>query len=272
MRNIRLTLAYDGSNYVGWQVQPNGTSVQAMVEQAIEKLTGETVKTRAAGRTDSGVHAFGQVANFGTQCNIPCEGIQAGLQAHLPADIIVCEATEVDESFHATYSATSKRYRYVIFNSRVSNPFLRKYAWRCHGEIDAAAMHEAGQQLLGTHDFRCFESHFPNKATSVRTITELTVARNSEWNVWSPSALGGSMLPGSETNSEPEKPFVTIDVVADGFLYNMVRAIVGTLLKVGQAGWTAEQIRHIIEGQDRSQAGPTAPPHGLYLVHVDYDD
>ena len=269
MRNIRLTLAYDGSYYVGWQVQPNGVSVQAVVEAAILKLTGEQSRLMAAGRTDSGVHAFGQVANFTTQSNIPCEKLRAGLQNFLPEDVAVRDVREVDSEFHSTYSAKSKNYRYVIHNSRVPNPLLRQYTWRYSTELDAAAMQEGANQLLGTHDFRCFESHFPNKATSVRTIFDVRLVRQHIWNVWAPD--GNSTLPDhSASPDEPPPELIVFDITGDGFLYNMVRAIVGTLVKVGRGTWSPDDVGRIIEGEDRSQAGETAPAHGLYLVEVKY--
>jgi tRNA pseudouridine38-40 synthase len=264
MRNIRLTLAYDGTHYVGWQVQPNGTSVQEVVEKAIGKLTGEEPNLLAAGRTDSGVHALAQVANFMTDCTIPVEKLRPGLQTFLPDDVVVTDVAEVDPAFHATYSAKGKRYRYVILNRRVRDPFVRNYAWMVPHQLDQSAMHEAGQVLLGTHDFRCFESQFPNKATSVRTVAEVSVSRHAVWPVWWQSQL---LL----ENPVADEPFLWIDVVADGFLYNMVRAIVGTLVKVGQHRWTAADVRSIVESRDRSQAGETVPPNGLYLVNVDYD-
>ncbi len=276
MRNIRLTLAYDGTSYVGWQVQPNGPSVQAAVERAAEQLTGETVRLLAAGRTDSGVHALGQVANFTTESTIPCEKIRLGLQNFLPDDVVVRDVAEADPGFHATYSAKRKRYRYVIHNSRVRNPFLDRYVYHFRGQLDSQAMHAAAQVLLGTHDFRCFESQFPNNATSVRTVTEVTVGRHDGWSVWSPRvrvAGAESSKPQSRADIgpiNPEAEFIWLDIVADGFLYNMVRAIVGTLWKVGRGQWTTEDVRRILEHQDRSEAGETAPAHGLYLVHVEY--
>jgi tRNA pseudouridine38-40 synthase len=266
MRNIRLTLAYDGTHYVGWQIQPNGPSIQAAVESAIERLTGETVNVLAAGRTDSGVHALGQVANFRTKSSIACEKFRTGLQRFLPEDIVVRDVSEVDLSFHATYSAKQKRYRYVILNCRIVLPFLRNYVTHHHRELDAATMQQAADALIGTHDFRCFESQFPNKADSVRTILEATVERCSIWSVWSEP-----IQQHQETNLINSRgDFIRFDIVADGFLYNMVRAIVGTLLKVGEGKWTPDDVRRIIDQQDRSQAGETAPPQGLYLVHVDY--
>ena len=264
MRNIRLNLAYDGTNYVGWQIQPNGNSVQARVTEAIAQLTGQHVKLIAAGRTDAGVHALGQVANFMIDSPIPDTSLQSGLQNFLPDDIVVLDARPVDPEFHATYSATSKRYRYVIHNSRVAMPFLAKYVWRISDDLDAAAMDIAGQCLLGKHDFRSFESHYPNKATSIHTVTELHVERTMHWIAWQPM---GPSTPHQQNAGE----FICIDIVADGFLYNMVRTIVGTLVKVGRRQWTAEHVRKIRKFQDRSSAGETAPAQGLYLVQVHYD-
>ena len=152
MRNIRLRLAYDGTAYVGWQVQPNGPSVQSCLETAIEKLTGTATRVTAAGRTDSGVHAVGQVANFTTNSDIPCSNILSGLQHFLPADIVVVEADEVGEEFHATYAALGKWYRYVIHNEDSPNPFIRRYSWQFASPLDVVAMHQAAQLLTGTHD------------------------------------------------------------------------------------------------------------------------
>jgi tRNA pseudouridine38-40 synthase len=267
MRNIRLTLAYDGGDYVGWQVQPNGRSVQAVVENAILKLTGEPLRILAAGRTDSGVHALGQVASFRTDSAIPCENIRKGLQSYLPQDVIVLNAEDVPLEFHATYSAKRKRYRYVISQSPVRSPFLERYVWWRTEQLDTPRMQAAAGWLLGMHDFRCFESHFPNKATSVRTVEEAKFFRAGGWAVWDPFSLAESNQPARH-----DGPFLCFEIVADGFLYNMVRAIVGTLVKVGRGSWSAEDVKRIIETGDRALAGETAPAQGLYLVSVDYDD
>ncbi len=271
VRNVRLLLAYDGTDYVGWQVQPNGTSVQSVVEEAIRRLTGEDVKLIAAGRTDSGVHAVGQVANFHTTSAIPARQMRRGLQNYLPDDVVVRRVDDVPDDFHATYDAVRKRYRYVIRNDRVKDPFSRRYAWRFWGDLDVDAMHTAAQVLVGTHDFRCFESQWPNKATSVRTIEEAAVVRRDGWDVWE---SGERKAESGDADSRPlnaDRSYITFDVVADGFLYNMVRAIMGTLIKVGRGAWTADDVARVVENGDRGQAGETAPACGLFLMHVEYE-
>lgn len=260
MRNIRLQIAYDGSQYVGWQVQPNGPSVQSIIETAIQRLTEQKPTLFAAGRTDAGVHALGQVASFQTQSLIPAERFAPALQQYLPPDIVMIKSDEVPLSFHATFSAVRKRYRYVICNQPRILPFLRGYALHFARPLDAGAMHEAAQSLLGTHDFRCFESHYPNKATSVRTILECRVDRRTNWSIWDDRPVE-KFRSGS---------FICLEIVADGFLYNMVRTIMGTLIRVGRGIWDASDITRIIKSLDRQYAGDTAPAQGLYLVAVDY--
>jgi tRNA pseudouridine38-40 synthase len=272
MRNIRLTLAYDGTNYVGWQNQPNGTSVQSVVEAGIHEFSGAKASLIAAGRTDAGVHALGQVANFRTESAIPCQGFRAGLQTYLPHDVLVVDADEVPLDFHATYAAKRKRYRYVIQNARAAHPFLRSYAHEYHAALDEREMHEIGQVLVGTHDFRAFETQHPNTATSVRTVFELTVRRFSEWTAWNSSRANLGEPPEASTPRYAVGRFISIDIVADGFLYNMVRTIAGTLIRVGERKWDAQHVREILEHGERPQAGPTAPACGLYLVRVDYGE
>jgi tRNA pseudouridine38-40 synthase len=283
MTNIRLTLAYDGADYAGWQVQPCARTVQGELELAIRKLTGESVRVLSSGRTDAGVHALGQVASFQTESSIPADRWRAALQGQLPTDIIVLESADAPADFHATYSATSKRYRYVIRTALIEDPFLRRYVWRINADLDVDAMAAAARSLLGTHDFRCFETEFPNKATSVRTVLAVDVRRASGWNVWSPAPITESIPPASggrqpaETalnpaGAVPSSEFLCFEIEADGFLYNMVRAIVGTLVNIGRGKWPVTALGDAITSQDRSRAGETAPAQGLYLVLVRYPD
>lgn len=276
MRCIQLILAYDGTDYCGWQVQPNGPTIQAALEDAIEKLTSERVSVTVAGRTDSGVHALGQVAAFRTESGIPTDNFRPGLQTFLPEDIVVLETLQVHDEFHATYWAEKKRYRYVMYDGAVALPFLRRYVHSVGRRLDVTAMQQAATCLIGTHDFRCFESHFPNKASSVRTILDACVARTGGWPGWVAAPLAHTVIQVSDAgpvvNTAFDDDFVCLEVEADGFLYNMVRAIAGSLLRVGLGQWEPERLQSVIESQDRSQAGHTAPAQGLYLVKVDYRD
>jgi len=275
MRNLKLTLAYDGTDYVGWQTQTNGRAIQEVLERAISKLTGESSKLVVAGRTDSGVHALGQVCSLLTNTSIPCLGLRAALHDILPEDILVREIEEVPLDFHATYSAKSKHYRYVIWNSKLPNPFSKRYAYHYHVTLNAEAMQTAAQELLGTHDFRCFESRWPNKATSVRTVLRCSVTRQTGWPIFGypePSEskpYRSAKMPVTPVVA-PGHEFLWIDIAADGFLYNMVRSIAGTLIRVGRGYWQPSDLRRIINDQDRTLAGETAPAHGLYMVSVEY--
>lgn len=260
IRTLRLTLAYDGTNYRGWQIQPNGVSLQAVLERALKKYTGETIKVAASGRTDAGVHAVGQVVSFRTSLPAPCEGFLHGLQNRLPDDMMIRKVEEAPADFHARFDSISKRYRYVIHNSPIRWPFLRNYAHWHRGRLNDLAMHDAVQVLVGTHDFRCFETDWPNRKTSVRTVSEAKVARYDSAAV--PALAGAPPVPGDD--------FVCLDITADGFLYNMVRSIVGSLIHVGRGRWTAADIRRILENQSRRHAGDTAPAQGLYLMEVTY--
>jgi tRNA pseudouridine38-40 synthase len=202
------------------------------------------VRLNASGRTDAGVHAVGQVANFFTECALADEVLLRAINDHLPDDVVVTRAEEVPESFDATRDAVAKLYRYVIHDGPVPDPFLRRYAYQSRWLLDAGAMARASRSLLGRHDFHSFETLWPNRVSSVRTITHLAINRIGEY-LW-------------------------IDVEADGFLYNMVRAIAGTLINVGRGYWPEEQVQEILQSADRAQAGPTAPAQGLFLMRVRY--
>ena len=270
-RNIRLKLAYDGTNFCGWQVQKNGPSIQAAIELAIFKLTNEKSALFSAGRTDSGVHALGQVANFHTHCAIPAENFRPALQAFLPYEIVILESCEATPDFHATFKATHKQYRYVIDNSPVPLPFLRGYTYSMRRELDAAAMHEAAQLLVGKHDFRSFETDWPNKVTSVRTVHEINITRQPLWRLFEGTGSTG-YLPNVGPRQQPAGgDLICMEIIADGFLYNMVRSIMGTLINVGRHKWTKEEVAQILVAQNRSVAGSTAPACGLYLVEVWYE-
>ena len=249
MRTLKLTLAYDGTAYAGWQVQPEQRTLQETLEAALAKLTGETIRITASGRTDAGVHALAQVVSFSTHSPLAAEIIQRALNAELPDDMAVLEAAEAPPGFHAIRDAVRKRYRYVLHDGPSPDVFRRHYSWHYRQRLDADAMHRAAQALLGTHDFRSFESAWPQRTSSVRTIFDISVRR---------------CFPGSHD-------LLALEVEADGFLYNMVRAIVGTLIEVGRGtrpeSWPAE----VLSAQDRRRAGMTAPPQGLFLLRVEYN-
>ncbi|HWL09085.1 MAG TPA: tRNA pseudouridine(38-40) synthase TruA [Planctomicrobium sp.] len=266
-RNIRLRLAYDGTQYSGWQVQPGRITIQGCLEQAIKSLTGESVSVLSAGRTDAGVHALGQVASFFTTSKIPAEKWRPALQTHLPPDIVILQSDEVPPEFHATFSAVSKRYRYVILNRLVSDPFVARYCWKIGQELNIELMQQGANSLLGTHDFRSFESHWPNKATSVRTVHELTLRRMSRWQLW------GTEPVDDQVQAPPgDGEFICLEIEADGFLYNMVRTITGTLVNVGRGSWDVQDVERVLKAQNRSVAGGTAPACGLFMVRVRYHE
>jgi tRNA pseudouridine38-40 synthase len=267
-RNIRLTLAYDGTRYAGWQVQPDQVSLQSTIEEAIAALTGEKASLLSAGRTDAGVHALGQVANFITESSIPPEKWRPALQSKLPPDIVVRDSDEVPLDFHATYAAKLKQYRYVIHESRIDDPFLRPFVWRMNGPLNLAAMQTAADVLVGTHDYRSFESHWPNTGTSVRTVYEARFTRTAAWRLWGTATV--ARPEGSDAGEAASGAFIVFEIVGDGFLYNMVRAIVGTLVNVGRGTWTIDDFASGFRALDRAAAGETAPAQGLYLVSVTY--
>lgn len=248
MPSIKLTLAYDGTAYAGWQFQPGQPTLQGALEEALARITGESIRTVASGRTDAGVHAEGQVVSFSCASRLAPEVLQRALNAELPPDIAVRDACRVADGFHATHDALRKRYRYVIHDGAVRDVFRLRYCWHFRKRLDTAAMQRAGQTLVGTHDFASFQTTGSERATTVRTIFDLQVARS---------------LPGQGDQ-------VILEVEADGFLYNMVRTIVGTLVPIGTGKrpetWAAE----VLQACDRRAAGPTAPARGLFLWKVFY--
>lgn len=245
MRNIKLTLSYDGTDFSGWQTQPGFRTVQETLEQAITRLTGESVRVNASGRTDTGVHAVGQVANFYSTTHYHTDVLLRALNAQLLPDIVLCEVEDAPQAFDANRDARRKLYRYVIHDGPVPELFLRRYCYHSRHRLDAAAMRAAAEPLRGRHDFRSFETNWPNRMSSVRTITHLALQRLGDW-IW-------------------------LDVEADGFLYNMVRAIAGTLINVGRGYWPVTRVAEILAAEDRRLAGPTAPPQGLFLMRVLYE-
>jgi tRNA pseudouridine38-40 synthase len=244
MRNIALTLSYDGTDFHGWQQQPGLRTVQEVLEAAIEQLTQARSNTTASGRTDAGVHALWQVVHFFTSARHSTDVFVRGLNALLPRDVRVLEAREVPQAFHATLDALSKRYLYAIDNGPIASPFQLRYRWHVPRRLEEGAMQRAGQALLGRHDFHSFETDWPNRTSSVRTILDIAVTRIDDE--------------------------VRIEVEADGFLYNMVRAIAGTLAWVGSGKRPESWVAEVLQARDRTGAGPTAPAQGLFLVKVRY--
>ena len=244
MRNLKLTLSYDGTDFKGWQTQPGFRTVQQTLEETLAIITGESVTVIASGRTDSGVHAVGQVINFHSDSKLVPETMVRALNANLPDDIAIREGGDVSPQFNANKDALRKLYRYVIHDSATPSPFLIRYAAPSRQRLDAGLMVRAARCLVGQHDFHSFETEWPNRKSSIRTITHLTINRVGEY-IW-------------------------LDVEADGFLYNMVRAMAGTLMNVGRGFWPVEKVAEILKAEDRRAAGPTAPAQGLFLMRVTY--
>jgi tRNA pseudouridine38-40 synthase len=248
MTTFRLTLAYDGSDFAGWQWQPNMRTVQGELEAALERITGQRSKCVASGRTDAGVHALGQVVSFTSDTYLAPPVLTKALNAELPEDMLVFEVASAPVGFHALRDAVRKRYRYVIEDGRLRDLFARRYLWHVYQRLDGEAMRDAAAPLLGTHDFTSYETSGSPRLTTVRTVLDLVVERRQ-------ADLTDRII---------------IEVEADGFLYNMVRNIVGTLIEVGKGKqpptWPAE----VLALRDRTQAGMTAPPQGLFLVGVEY--
>ena len=255
MPTFKLTLAYDGTNFSGWQAQPGRRTVQGVLQTAWQEITGEQVRVTATSRTDAGVHALGQVVGVVTQSALPPERLLGGLNAKLPEDVIVLAVEPAPDDFHATHDAVGKRYRYQIHNSRLRPLLDRHLVWHIPQSLDAAAMHGPGQLLVGTHDFASFQSTGSPRDSTVRTITAVEVRRDE-------AGQGGG----------EKAARIQIEVSGDGFLYNMVRNIVGTLVDVGAGRQPESWIREVLAARDRQAAGQTAPAQGLMLVEVKFEE
>jgi len=244
MKNVKLTIEYDGTNFSGWQKQPNGRTVQEEIEKALSELLKKEVKIYGSGRTDAGVHALGQVANFQDEFTIPVDRIPMALNGMLPQDISIRSAVEVNPSFHARYSAKGKKYIYKIFNSKVKSPLLRNYAYFVSDELDTVEMKRASINYVGEHDFRGFMASGSSVKNTVRTIYSFDVWLNDK--------------------------MIIIETRGNGFLYNMVRIMIGTLVDIGRGRMKADDLPGIIKSGIRDRAGYTAPAQGLYLAEVYY--
>ena len=246
MRNIKLVIEYDGKEFNGWQKQPNKLNVQGEIERAIKQITGEEVDLTASGRTDAGVHALGQVANFKTNSNIPIEKIPIALNSNLKKSIVIKSAQEVEERFHSRLNCKRKTYRYIINNSRYGTAIYRNLETHIPTKLNIQKMQEAVKYFEGEHDFKAFKASGTSSKSSVRTIYNAKV-----------------IDAGNER--------IYIELTGSGFLYNMVRIISGTLVEVGLGKIEPKEIKKIIESKKRENAGKTLQPQGLYLVNVEYE-
>lgn len=244
MRNIKLIIEYDGKGFNGWQKQPNKLNIQGEIERAIKEVTGEEVELNASGRTDAGVHAISQVANFKTQSNIDINKIPLALNSKLKKSIIIKKAEEVDLNFHARYNAKGKKYRYIINNSLVGSAIYRDLEYNFPIKLDVEKMKHAAKYFEGEHDFKAFRSSGTSNKNSVREIYKVEIKEENER--------------------------IILEFTGNGFLYNMVRIMVGTLMDVGLGKIKPESIKDIIDSKERTKAGKTAPAQGLYLVEVYY--
>lgn len=241
---VLLRVAYDGTNYSGWQIQPNATTIEEVLNRAVNELFNQNIELTGASRTDAGVHAYGNVAVFDVDTRMPAGKICYALNQRLPDDIRVVESSEVPADFHPRHVDCIKTYEYRIWNDRFENPLTRLYSHFYYGELDVDRMNEACRYFIGEHDFTSFCSVGSQVKSKVRTIYSLEVNRQDK--------------------------MITVRVTGNGFLYNMVRIIAGTLIKVGQGGITPVEITSIIEAKNRECAGPTAPARGLALVEIKY--
>jgi tRNA pseudouridine38-40 synthase len=256
MRTLKLTLAYDGTRFVGWQRQADGESIQGLLEDALARFEGAPVTVHGAGRTDAGVHALGQVASATVSFSHSADTIVRALNAQLPDEVRVLDVVDAEPAFHARFSARSKTYGYRIHAGTSGDPFTRAFVWQLTEPLDLPAMRDAAAALVGTHDFKAFQSTGTDVASTVRTIFR--------------SEFRGQEGFAPLLSTGPRQ-MLLYEVTADGFLRHMVRAVVGTLVEIGRGWRSAASMAQLIDGGTRAQAGATAPPHGLFLVGVDYD-
>ena len=249
MRNIKLVIEYDGKDFNGWQKQPNKLNIQGTIEKAIEQITGEKVDLMASGRTDAGVHAIGQVANFKTNSNIPIEKFAIAINTYLKKSILIKSAEEVDEKFHSRLTCKRKTYRYVINNSKEGSAIYRNLETHIPMNLNVEKMKKAIKYFEGEHDFKAFKASGTSSKSSIRTIYKAEIIE--------------------KIGNEGEKR-IYIELTGNGFLYNMVRIISGTLVDVGLGKIEPEEILNIIKTEKRENAGKTLPPQGLFLVKVEY--
>ncbi|TWU42200.1 tRNA pseudouridine(38-40) synthase TruA [Novipirellula artificiosorum] len=251
MRTFKITVAYDGVDFAGWQIQPRRTTIQGMLERALVKLTGQRVAVTGSGRTDSGVHALAQVASFRTpNWRATAADLANAMNVHLPPTIVVLECVDAPDDFHAIADAVGKRYRYQLQIGGTRSVFDYRYCWQIHGDIHLDAIAAACESFVGQHDFSSFQGSRSPRKTTVRTVRACDLLREST-----------SLHHGER---------IVIEIEADGFLYNMVRNIVGTLIEVGKGKHDPSWIADVLAARDRDAAGPTAPPQGLFLQRVDY--
>jgi tRNA pseudouridine38-40 synthase len=256
---FKVTLAYDGTEYVGWQRQASGVSIQGTIEEALMELEGAAVTVSGAGRTDAGVHAAGQVASFSIRRTIGPDALARALNAGLPPDVRVLKAEEVPDSFHARFQARVKTYRYRIFNGAVLSPFERRFAWQVAGPLDVEAMASAARAIEGRYDFAAFQGAGSDTGSTVRDVARSRLAS---------AGLDIELREGPGAM----RPLVVYEIQGNGFLRFMVRNIVGTLVEIGRGRRAPESIAGVLASRDRRQAGPTAPAAGLVLMSVDYDE
>ncbi|MBF0329752.1 MAG: tRNA pseudouridine(38-40) synthase TruA [Nitrospirae bacterium] len=254
-RKIKLLIQYDGTDYCGWQVQPNGISIQGLIQDALSEITGVAVRLTAAGRTDAGVHALAQVAAFNTESSLEAEIFQKALNANLPYPIRIINASETSKEFHPRFDAKHKTYFYMITTDKILSPFIARYAWHLPYKLDIDAMIAGSLKLIGTHDFSAFRGSGCGAKSTVRTIHDINVEKIEGMDFMSAN-IGGS--------------FIKIRITADAFLRHMVRNISGTLVDTGRGKTKADKIGEILESKKRPLAGPTAPARGLFLEKVVY--